>query len=92
MQPALEPRDRLVVWQWARFKPGDIVVVREPDRLLTFGVKRVARLEPNGEVVVHGDNPNVSRDSRAYGPVARRLILGRVIFRYLPAERRGRLR
>ena len=59
-------------------------------RHLTFGVKRVASIDADGSVVVRGDNPNVSRDSRDYGPVPRRLVVGRVIFRYLPAERRGR--
>jgi nickel-type superoxide dismutase maturation protease len=90
MQPTLQPADRLVVYQWANPKAGDIVVLREPHAHLTFAVKRVARVEPNGDVIVHADNPNVSRDSREFGPVPRRLILGRVIFRYLPAERRGR--
>ncbi len=79
------------MFQWARPKPGDIVVLREPDAQLTFAVKRVASLEPNGDVIVSGDNPNVSRDSREFGPVPRQLIVGRVMFRYLPAKTRGRL-
>ena len=54
----------------ARRVPGDLVVLREPDRHLTFAVKRVARVEANGDLVVRGDNPNVSRDSRDFGPVA----------------------
>jgi len=91
MRPRLQPADRLLVFQWARPKPGDIVVLREPDAQLTFAVKRVASLEPNGDVIVSGDNPNVSRDSREFGPVPRQLIVGRVMFRYLPAETRGRL-
>ncbi len=91
MRPTLQPGDRLVVFQWSRPKPGDLVVLREPDARLTFAVKRVARIEPNGDVVVHADNPNVSRDSREFGPVPRELIVGRVFFRYLPAKRRGRL-
>jgi signal peptidase I len=91
MQPTLQPGDRLVVLQWHRPKPGDLVVFRLPDRHLTFAVKRVASLESNGDAIVHADNPNVSRDSRDFGSLARRLIVGRVIFRYLPAEKRGRL-
>ncbi len=91
MRPRLQPADRLLVCQWARPKPGDIVVLREPDAQLTFAVKRVASLEPNGDVIVSADNPNVSRDSREFGPVPRQLIVGRVMFRYLPAETRGRL-
>ena len=91
MQPTLQPADRLAVFQWANPKPGDIVVLHEPDAHLTFAVKRVASIEPNGDAIVRADNPNVSRDSREFGPVPRRLIIGRVIFRYLPADRRGRL-
>ena len=79
------------MFQWARPKPGDIVVLREPDAQLTFAVKRVASLEPNGDVIVSADNPNVSRDSREFGPVPRQLIVGRVMLRYLPAKTRGRL-
>jgi nickel-type superoxide dismutase maturation protease len=93
MRPALQPGDRLFVFQWPRpkFNQGDLIVLKEPDRQLTFAIKRVASLAPNGDVIVHADNPNVSRDSREFGPVPRRLIVGRVIFRYLPGERRGRL-
>ena len=91
MRPTLQPGDRLFVFQWPAPKPGDLVVLREPGAHLTFAVKRVARLEPNGDVIVHADNPNVSRDSREFGPVPRQLIVGRVIYRYLPATTRGRL-
>jgi nickel-type superoxide dismutase maturation protease len=91
MRPTLQPGDRLFVFQWPRPKPGDLVVLEEPDRQLTFVVKRVASLEPNGDVIVRADNPNVSRDSREFGPVPPQLIVGRVIYRYLPAKTRGRL-
>jgi nickel-type superoxide dismutase maturation protease len=91
MRPGVEPRDRVLVWQWGRVRAGDLVVFREPDRQLTFGVKRVSGINADGSVVVRGDNPNVSRDSRDYGPVPRRLVIGRAIYRYLPAVRRGRL-
>jgi len=33
----------------------------------------------------------VSRDSRHFGPVPRGLVVGRVVYRYLPGARRGRL-
>jgi nickel-type superoxide dismutase maturation protease len=101
MRPALEPGDRLLVcsrsWPWrgaanARLRPGDIVVFREPDRHLSFAVKRIASVTPAGGVEVRGDNVNVSRDSRAFGPLTRAQIVGRVIYRYLPRQRRGRPR
>jgi nickel-type superoxide dismutase maturation protease len=89
MRPALQPRDRLLVGKWLRPRRGDVVVVRDPEQRSIFLVKRVATLEPNGDLVLQADNPNVSRDSRHFGAVPRHLIVGRAIFRYLPAERRG---
>jgi len=90
MQPALSPGDRVLVNRWARPRPGDIAVVRDPEYSRRFLVKRVADRTPAG-LVVSGDNPNVSRDSRLFGPVAHHLVLGKVVWRYLPAERRGRI-
>jgi nickel-type superoxide dismutase maturation protease len=91
MQPALQPGDRVLVATWARPRPGDVVVLRDPQRRGLFLAKRVAQRLPDGALVVAGDNPNVSRDSREFGPVPPALVVGRVVFRYLPAGRRGRV-
>jgi nickel-type superoxide dismutase maturation protease len=89
MRPALSPGDRLVVARWLRPRRHDLVVSRDPEQPSTYLVKRVANVQPGGNVVLHADNPNVSRDSRHFGAVPGRLIVGRVVFRYLPTERRG---
>jgi nickel-type superoxide dismutase maturation protease len=91
MQPALRPGDRLVVTPWARPRPGDVVVFRDPDATSIYTVKRVQALTAEGSLVVSGDNANVSRDSRHFGPVPRSLVVGRAIYRYLPGPRRGSL-
>lgn len=93
MQPALRPGDRVLVvrWPWARPRPGDLVVVRDPEQRSTFLAKRLAQRLARGELVVLGDNPNVSRDSRAFGAVPRELLVGRIVWRYLPPERRSRV-
>jgi nickel-type superoxide dismutase maturation protease len=92
MSPTLRPGDRVVALQWWwRPQVADVVVFREPDAHLTFAVKRIVRIEADGQLSVQGDNLNVSRDSREFGPVPRNLIVGKVMYRYLPAERRGRL-
>ena len=91
MRPVVQPGDRLLVGRWLRPRRGSLVVVRDPEYPSTFLFKRVARVEPNGDLLVQGDNPNVSRDSRHFGPVTRQLVIGRAFFRYLPATRRGRL-
>jgi len=90
MHPALFPGDRVLVSRWARVQAGDIAVVRDPDYSRRLLVKRVAERTSAG-LVVRGDNPNVSRDSRVFGPVAHHLVLGKVVWRYLPADRRGRI-
>jgi nickel-type superoxide dismutase maturation protease len=91
MQPALRPGDRLLVCGWLRAKRGHVIVFRDPEALSTFVIKRIEDFTPDGQAVVRGDNPNVSRDSRQFGPVPRSLIVGRAFLRYLPAQRRGRL-
>ena len=90
MRPGLLPGDRLVVVRSRRARPGDVVTVpdpRHPGRIL---VKRVAAGSRPGAVVVAGDNEVASTDSRAFGPVAR--TRGRVVYRYWPAARAGRVR
>jgi nickel-type superoxide dismutase maturation protease len=91
MQPALRPGDRILVLTWARPRADDVIVFRDPEWKSALTVKRVASVTPDGECIVSGDNPNVSRDSRHFGPVPRALIVGRVVYRYLPGRRRGGL-
>jgi nickel-type superoxide dismutase maturation protease len=91
MQPALQPGDRVLVATWLRPRPGDIVACRDPEARNTFLLKRIQSLTAEGSAEVRGDNPNVSHDSRYFGPVPKSLVVGRVIYRYLPAHRRGSL-
>ena len=81
MQPSLRPGDGLLVSTWLKARVGDIVVFRDPEWSSTYTVKRVLALTKDG-LEVRGDNPNVSRDSRHFGPVPRKLAVGRVVFRY----------
>ena len=63
---------------WKRLRCGDVVVCRHP----AYGilVKRVERLDPaQQELYVIGSHPN-SIDSRTFGPLPRKLILGKVIW------------
>ena len=90
MRPTLEPGDRLVVRRRGRVRPGDLVVVpdpREPARLI---VKRAVAVSP-AAVTLRGDNPSASTDSLAFGPVAPETVRGRVVYRYHPPHRRGRM-
>jgi inner membrane protease subunit 1 len=91
MQPALLPGDRVLVWRWASPRKDDVIVFRDPEWRSTLTIKRVVGVTPEGDCIVRGDSPNVSRDSRHFGAVPRALIVGRVVYRYLPGARRGGL-
>ena len=90
MRPALLAGDRVVVLRWARARPGDVVAIRDPRRPERILVKRVEQIDRT-TVSVLGDDPGASTDSRHFGPVARRLLLGRAVYRYFPTDRAGRL-
>src|SRR5436190_9151897 len=81
MQPSLSPGDRLLVSTWSRPQVGDLVVLVHPARRRTVLVKRVAERTATG-LLVRGDNPNVSDDSRYFGEVPTALVIGKVLFRY----------
>jgi signal peptidase I len=90
MGPTLQNGDRLVVIRHRRLRVGDVVAADDPrgGRVL---VKRVTAVDPEGNVMLAGDNPDASTDSRVFGAVARSAIVGRVVYRYAPAARAGRI-
>lgn len=96
MVPTLLPGDRVLVWRKVgplkpQVRVGDLVAVADPRDPRRVMVKRVAGVAGT-EVSVLGDNGAESTDSRHFGPVSAAAIQGRVVYRYLPEERRGRLR
>lgn len=91
MTPTLVPGDRLLVRRRpTRLAVGVLVVVADPRAVGRLVVKRVAAVDGD-EVTVLGDNPAASTDSRAYGTLPRAAVRGRVVYRYAPASRAGRL-
>jgi nickel-type superoxide dismutase maturation protease len=91
MRPTLEPGDRLLVWRTRRAAPGTLVVVPDPRRRQRHLVKRVVRVLGDGSVEVRGDNTVASTDSRTFGRLPRAELRGRVLYRYHPPGREGRL-
>jgi nickel-type superoxide dismutase maturation protease len=86
MEPALQPGDRLLVVA-RRPRVGDVVALQHDGRVL---VKRVAAIDGR-HVTVHGDNADASTDSRSFGAVSLRSVLGRAVYRYAPRQRAGRI-
>ena len=89
MRPGLLPGDRLLVLR-RRPRVGDVVALRDPRDTRRIMVKRVADVGIDG-IEVRGDNAPASTDSRAFGSVPPSLVLGRVVYRYAPAARAGRV-
>jgi inner membrane protease subunit 1 len=79
---------------------GDVVVSRSPQNPLKLICKRVVAVDgdllktgyfsaqhvPKGHVWLEGDNRTESHDSRAYGPVPKGLITGRVFMKIYPLD------
>jgi signal peptidase I len=85
MAPAIRHGDQLLVDVRPVRRPprlGDVVVVRLPGRPLS--VKRVVRLEDDGDVWVEGDNQFGSTDSRDLGALPSGDVAGRVLLRLWP--------
>jgi nickel-type superoxide dismutase maturation protease len=90
MEPTLADGDWLlcrILGSGRTVKPGDIVVVRRPDRPELLLVKRAVRRE-DASWWVEGDNPSASDDSRVFGLVPDDHVLAKAVARYLPKPRR----
>ena len=90
MEPTLSPGDFVTVLRLERGRPvkeGSLVVVRDPRDQETEMVKRVVGRTAAGGIIVAGDSPEKSTDSRQFGPVSRDLVIGHVVLRYWPPRR-----
>jgi nickel-type superoxide dismutase maturation protease len=88
MAPALRHGDVLVVRRTRPGRlprPGSVVVVELPGRPLA--VKRLTRVEADGQVWVEGDNPFGSTDSRQLGALPADAVHARVVGRVWPRPR-----
>ena len=91
MEPAYRAGDRVLVNRLAylRQRPavGDVVVLRDPERRGRYLLKRIAQAPDHEDpgparLYVLGDNAAESRDSRHFGPIDRRTIIGEAWLRY----------
>lgn len=83
-------------------KKDDVIIFRYPKNPSTFFIKRIIGL-PNEEIIldgkeiklkgdeyfVMGDNRDASSDSRIWGPVPKKMIIGRSIVRLWPLNKIG---
>ena len=91
MEPTLAPGDRVLVVRARRLHAHDVVAVRDPRDRGRVLVKRIGAVLED-EIVVRGDNPAASTDSRSFGPVPTKAVIGRVVRCYAPSWRAGPVR
>ena len=76
MLPTLNPGQDVLVWCWFnKYKVGDIVVIRHSGRAM---VKRIQKTDGR-RVFVTGDNKKMSTDSRSFGWIEKKNLVGKVI-------------
>lgn len=66
------------------FLPSDFVT--DPGEYCKEGVEVTV---PEGQYLVFGDNRSHSRDGREFGPIEKKLIVGRAFFKYWPTSALG---
>jgi nickel-type superoxide dismutase maturation protease len=81
MNPTLKDGEVVLVDRNAEIEIGDIVVARHPFERSSEIVKRVERINKQGNYFLVGDNLEDSNDSRHFGAVIREYIKGKVVAR-----------
>jgi len=81
MWPTLKAGDTVLVKPTLTPVAGDIVLANHPYKSSVKIVKRVAEILPDGALILRGDNPLESSDSRSFGSISKRDVIGKVISR-----------
>ena len=86
MQPLLQPGEEILInpfaYQKALPQINDLVVAIHPHQKDLEIVKRIHRIDEDGTFFLLGDNPNHSTDSRNFGAIALKNIIGKVTTRF----------
>ena len=81
MLPTLENGDAVLIDPNAKIAAGDIVLAKHPFKASVMILKRLAEINDNGNYFVVGDNLPQSTDSRTFGSLPAKSILGKAVCR-----------
>ena len=81
MLPTLKNGDGILIDADAKIAVGDIVLSKHPFKKSVIILKRLAEIDQNGNYFLIGDNPAESTDSRTFGALSPKHILGKAVCR-----------
>ena len=81
MYPALKDGDFVMIDSYAKLQIGDIVLAQHPFKQSVKIIKRIKEISPEGKYLLVGDNLSESSDSRAFGTLSAKDILGKAVCR-----------
>ena len=81
MLPSLKNGDGDLIDPDAEIAAGDIIIAKHPFKKSVIILKRLAEIDENGNYFLVGDNPSESTDSRTFGAISAKHILGKAVCR-----------
>ena len=81
MLPTLKIGDAVLIAPKAKPTVGDIVLAQHPFKQSVKILKRIGEIDAQGNYFIVGDNPAESTDSRTFGAVSVKNILGKAVSR-----------
>jgi nickel-type superoxide dismutase maturation protease len=81
MLPNLKNGDGVLINTDEKVAVGDIVFAKHPFKKSVNILKRVSEIDDNGNYFLVGDNPPESTDSRTFGALSPKHILGKAVCR-----------
>ena len=81
MLPFLKDGDLVLIDPYAKPQIDDVVLARHPFKKSVRIIKRVRGISPEGRYFLVGDNAEGSTDSRSFGAIQAKDILGKAVSR-----------
>jgi nickel-type superoxide dismutase maturation protease len=78
MLPTLKHGEEVLVQPTETLQIGDVVVAKHPFKQSVIIIKRISEINEKGLFLL-GDNPIESTDSRSFGEVSKKNVLGKVV-------------